>query len=78
VSRHDRIAERDHVHAEREHRVGDPPGHHRVTEHHRHDRVLAGQQFEAGLGHQAAELRGVRAQPVPLGAAAGHEVERGE
>src|SRR4029077_13410342 len=53
--RHHRIGEADDVHAALEERVGHARGEGGVAEHHRDDRMLAGLEIEAGLGHRRAE-----------------------
>ncbi len=59
-----------------EHLVRHLGGHHSVPEHHGDDRVFAGQEFEAFLGHPAAEQPGVLEQPGPQFAGILHQVQR--
>ena len=72
------VGEGGDEHALLEHRVGDLRGEGRVPEHHRHDRVLAGQQLEALLAHPSTEQLGVAEQGRPQLAAALDQLERGE
>ena len=66
-SRHDGEGEVDGVDAARDQRLREVPGGDLVAEHHRDDRVFAGEDVEAELGHAGAEVRGVRLEPVAQG-----------
>jgi hypothetical protein len=76
--RHDGIREADGVDAAAHERVGQPGGAGGVADHHRHDRVGAGQDVEAKLGHAGAEMGGVREEPLAQLARALDQVERAQ
>ena len=73
--RHDRIRKANNVNAFFQHGLGKSSRQRGIAEHHRADRMCAGQNIKTQLGHAFAEILGIRLQLVPQGGGLGQHFQ---